>query len=568
MESKRISATVVAMAVLSVLMGPWTVTNATAGLTASDPKPADGEIGVTIPLFRWTAGDTALFHDVYLGTDPNLGPDDLVQSRLPMTLYYHVRGLEPGITYFWRVDEIEADMTTVHTGDLWSFTTLPYTASAPHPPDGATSVDPEVELTWTPGERAVAHEVYFGTDPATVIDGARGTFMGSQIRPTYDPGTLYPGTTYYWRIDEVAPDGVRYAGPMWSFTTSGAPGARTYYVDGNTGSDLNDGRSPGAAFATIRRGIEAASDGDTVLVSPGVYHEPIDFVGKAIAVRGRDGAAVLDVGDDFAVSFYMGEGPATVLENFIIQNSFIGIFLVQSSPTIRNVTVVHNKYGVEAYAEAEPDISNCIFWYNAGDDLFGCQVRYSCVERHAEGTGNFGSDPLFADPNADDYHLLSERGRYWPEHDVWVLDKISSPCLDAGDPNADYSGEPLPNGGRINLGAYGGTAFASLCEGGPVLNEPPHVLITVPADGTGFSLSQTVEIRAEAWDVDGVVVSVEFFANGEKIGEDIDGSDGWTLDWTVTSTEQQELIARATDNEGATTDSAPIAIYRYVTRRR
>jgi hypothetical protein len=47
---------------------------------------------------------------------------------------------------------------------------------------------------------------------------------------------------------------------------------------------------------------------------------------------------------------------------------------------------------------------------------------------------------------------------------VWVLDEVTSPCIDAGDPAADYSNEPAPNGGRINIGAYGGTAYASMSD--------------------------------------------------------------------------------------------------------
>ncbi|MHC4743829.1 MAG: hypothetical protein ACYS8Z_18085, partial [Planctomycetota bacterium] len=70
--------------------------------------------------------------------------------------------------------------------------------------------------------------------------------------------------------------------------------------------------------------------------------------------------------------------------------------------------------------------------------------------------------PLFA--GARDYHLLSERGRYWPEHDVWVLDKVSSPCIDMGDPAIEPSAEPMPNGGALNIGAYGGTKYASMSE--------------------------------------------------------------------------------------------------------
>jgi hypothetical protein len=43
----------------------------------------------------------------------------------------------------------------------------------------------------------------------------------------------------------------------------------------------------------------------------------------------------------------------------------------------------------------------------------------------------------------------------------WVSDSVTSPCIDAGDPNSDYSQEPIPNGGRINMGAYGNTGQAS-----------------------------------------------------------------------------------------------------------
>ncbi|MFC1739685.1 LamG domain-containing protein, partial [Planctomycetota bacterium] len=72
--------------------------------------------------------------------------------------------------------------------------------------------------------------------------------------------------------------------------------------------------------------------------------------------------------------------------------------------------------------------------------------------------------PGFVDANDGDYHLLSERGRYWSEHDVWVLDEVTSPAIDGGDPNIQPTEEPMPNGGRINMGAYGNTAYSSMSE--------------------------------------------------------------------------------------------------------
>jgi len=167
---------------------------------------------------------------------------------------------------------------------------------------------------------------------------------------------------------------------------------------------------------------------------------------------------------DFAVSFYSGEGPDSILTNFIIRNSFIAVFIADSSPTISNLTIVDNEYGIKAYAGSQPDISNSIFWNNTNADLIGCHARYSCTKDAGIGEENIDTDPLFVDPDNGDYHLLSRRGRYWPEHDIWVLDNVTSPCIDGGDPATDPSNEPMPNGVRVNMGAYGRTRYASMSE--------------------------------------------------------------------------------------------------------
>jgi hypothetical protein len=241
-------------------------------------------------------------------------------------------------------------------------------------------------------------------------------------------------------------------------------GPQTYYVDAIDGNDLNNGLSLETAIATIQKGIILAEDGDTILVYPGVYTEEIRFGGKAIKVRSAADAAVLENPDGLAVCFYDNEGSESVLENFVVKDSFIGLLIMACSPTVRNLTIVNNDLGIIAFAGADSDISNCIFWNNTEEDLIGCQARFSCLREPDVEQGNISMDPLFVDPNNGDYHLRSERGRYWPEHDVWVLDDVTSPCIDAGDPNVDYSAEPTPNCNRINMGAYGGTAYASMSE--------------------------------------------------------------------------------------------------------
>ena len=99
-------------------------------------------------------------------------------------------------------------------------------------------------------------------------------------------------------------------------------------------------------------------------------------------------------------------------------------------------------------------------------------LAYTCVmgwDGSFGGVENLGLDPLLADLPAGDVHLQSQAGRWNPHTKTWVTDAADSSCIDAGDPAAFYADEPIGNGGRINIGVYGGTWQASktnLCVGG------------------------------------------------------------------------------------------------------
>jgi hypothetical protein len=100
-------------------------------------------------------------------------------------------------------------------------------ARAPKPADGSMLESTWTTLTWRPGDFAVSHDVYVGDNFDDVNDGAEGTFVGNQTKtdiivgfPTFPiPGGLVPGTTYYWRIDEVndTEPNSPWKGNVWSF---------------------------------------------------------------------------------------------------------------------------------------------------------------------------------------------------------------------------------------------------------------------------------------------------------------------------------------------------------------
>ena len=110
-------------------------------------------------------------------------------------------------------------------------------------------------------------------------------------------------------------------------------------------------------------------------------------------------------------------------------------------------------------------ITNTILW-DGGDEIYfqeskKANITYSNIQGGREGKGNTDEDPLFADPSNNDYHLKSQAGRFDPNKQTWVQDDVTSSCIDSGDPNTPIGFEPFPNGGYINIGAYGGTAEAS-----------------------------------------------------------------------------------------------------------
>ncbi len=100
------------------------------------------------------------------------------------------------------------------------------TASNPAPANGATGVEPNINLSWSSGAYAGSHDVYFGTDYNSVSEAnySSGEFKGNQPLDynSFSPGILDYSTTYYWAIDEVNEANI-WPGNVWMFTTAAPP---------------------------------------------------------------------------------------------------------------------------------------------------------------------------------------------------------------------------------------------------------------------------------------------------------------------------------------------------------
>ena len=192
------------------------------------PTPVDGAIEVVESILEWIAAPKAVSHKIYLSTDETIDESDFLATT---DLAMHFTDLDPGTTYYWRIDEVEAEIpviwdswevegggAVVNEGDVWSFTTMALEAHYPSPSDGATWVSLDADLSWTVGKDSIMHDVYFGTDKAAVEAGDPSTFKGKLMDASFDPGPLEIGTTYYWKVDEFAIVATN-PGPLWSFET-------------------------------------------------------------------------------------------------------------------------------------------------------------------------------------------------------------------------------------------------------------------------------------------------------------------------------------------------------------
>jgi hypothetical protein len=136
----------------------------------------------------------------------------------------------------------------------------------------------------------------------------------------------------------------------------------------------------------------------------------------------------------------------TITGNFAAWGEFPVGTLHGCDGIVENNTIVGNRTGL---VSCKGTIRNCIIWGNIfpeGPQLTDSSVpTYSCIQHWTGGgEGNIAFFPYFVDAANGDHHL-----------------KTWSRCIDAGDPSSDFSNEPEPNGGRVNMGAYGNTPEAA-----------------------------------------------------------------------------------------------------------
>jgi hypothetical protein len=448
----------------------------------------------------------------------------IIRDNSPLQIVdptYLVRVTYSNIQGTWQgLGNIDADPCFVGPRS-WNPVEKPFSYN-PVPADGAINVDPNMTLSWSPADDAISHNIYFGSGLETVSDAntSSSEFMGNQDANDwdphlYDPTGLKPQTTYYWRIDDVndSVGGIPKKGAVWTFTTWDPNLVGWWRFDdgsGNTAADSingNDGAINGEVSWVEGHHVGHAlsfSNGHLVIpdadelkftteltVSAWVYYSSSQSeIYATIAAKGTEGNETFSVGIMFSsiLVFLVRDDSGAeygIYGGFVPRDRWIHLVGVcdrsimscyingqrDASAPVGSIRLYQNDAGLtigntDDLQTPFTGIVDDVRVYNRG--LSPQQVQLLFQEDLRPG-------PAPALPPMGDYHLKSQGWRWDSDANQWTRDYTTSRSIDAGNPGSSLRGEVLtpdvdPSNHfgrnlRINMGAYGGTAQASI---------PPH----------------------------------------------------------------------------------------------
>ena len=317
----------------------------------------------------------------------------------------------------------------------------------------------------------------------TIIDG-NGIGTTLEIRNVTSSTTVM-GLTFQNALDGIVPrskfsllhnrvvncvDGIDYE--------SGSGGICRFNVFENNSDDGID--LDGAVDILIADNSIIANNDDGIEIRLHAYSGPLltyTIRNNIIADNGEDGIQLVDFPDVSDRVFYIENNIITgtvmaavgCMSNGNTTENYEAASIPEPVNMVNNI-FFNNNYGITGgdnmvvknnifanttetalkQVDGQSLITYNIFWQNSID-----------FDGSSSGPGNINADPLFADSTNGDYHVQSQAGRYDPNVANWVYDANTSPCIDGGALEDSIGYELFPNGGIINMGAYGGTAEAS-----------------------------------------------------------------------------------------------------------
>jgi regulation of enolase protein 1 (concanavalin A-like superfamily) len=371
-----------------------------------------------------------------------------------------------------------------------------------------------VVLKWYAGPWGQLYDIYFGTTPNPPLlaaDQKLGPSQSTTDYRTYALPALQAGTTYYWKIVSKTMALQTAAGPVWSFTTAGAP-------------------PPPPPSSTLPSGWSNADVGATGVTGNSTFASP------TFTVQGG-GADVWGTADAFQYAFTTLTGDGTI---------------VARVATVQNVNA-WVKAGVMIRNSLNPSAAQGFMLVSAAKGL-AFQRRVADGNISVSSTGSLSSAPRWvklARSGSTITAFESADGTTWTQvgSDTFTM----GATVDVGLAVSSHVA------GTLATATFDNVAVSTTAPPPPPPgNSPPTVSLTSPTNGAMFTAPATITVSANAADSDGTVAKVDFFAGTTPIGTATTAP--YSITWSNVAAGTYSLTAVATDNAGASTTSSAVSI--------
>ena len=471
-------------------------------------EPANGAAGqgATVTL-QWHAGPWAHKYDVFLGTNPNSLAKIVNDQELgPYDISTTISGLVPGTQYYWRVvSRTMADLT--QTSDTFSFVTagisptnLPPAVSLSSPAGGATFTAPaSIAMTATasdPDGTVARVDFFVGTTLLGSATSAPFTFTWSNA-----PAGNYNLTAQ--AVDNLG-----------AVTTSTPPVAIS--VSPGSGANL--------PAPWLHSDIGSVTQGGGASVSGGTW----SVTGSGVDVWGN--------ADQFHYAYQQLTGDGTITARIA---------------TIQNVDV-WTKAGVMLRESLAPGSAQAFMLATPAGSTKGLafQRRTATDGVSTHTAGGDGGPPVWVRLTRSGNTISSYRSA---DGVNWTL--VGSDVLPMAATISAGLAVVSHNAGALATATFDNVTVVPAGTPPPPINAPPSVSLTAPAAESTFTAPAAITVSATATDTDGTVTKVDFYAGATLI--ETDTASPYSLSWNNVPQGDYAITARATDNLGAESVSAP-----------
>ena len=569
-------------------------------------NPIDGQPGIQI-RHRLHAGLTHEKLSIMIGSGVTVfGSSNWTSASSDYQLEHNLFTHDPAF-YTWARNHFERKWNNLGGAPE----TTPFVPLPPDrpvlaaPTNGATAQPLTVTLQWHAGPWAHRYDVYLGTNQNNLVKVVDDQELGPYDIATTIPGPLLEGTLYYWRVvsrtmaDQTqtsdtfsfvtqgtastnAPPSVALTSPTngASFTAPASitmtaaasdPDGTVKRVDFFAGSTLVGSatsapftftwsNAPAGGYSLTAKAVDnldaaTTSTGVTISVTPGSGGSlPAPWADGDIGAVGQAGGATVNAGT------WTVTGSGADVWGTSDQFHYTYQLLTDDGTIVARVATLQNvdqwtKAGVMLRESLTPGSAHAFMLVTPAGSTKGLafQRRTATSGLSTHSAGGDGAPPAWVRLTRSGPTITAYRSA---DGVNWTL--VGSDTIVMG--TTIYAGLAVNShsAGALATATFDNVSVTPAGPPPPPANAPPSVSLTAPAPGATFAAPAAITVSANAFDSDGTIAKVDFYAGSTLVGTD--ATSPYSISWNNVPAASYSLTARATDTLGAEAVSGAVTI--------